>query len=218
MQGDGRTHCLPWLCLCICVSFKISLASCFFDLLRYESNNFYDQTTLPGNVQICGNQTASPAAAFSAQAQTLLQDLELATPRINKYFAATKSVVVSGGNLTVYGVAQCAETISQSGCQDCLTVAYRNIESCLPDADGRAIDAACFLRYSETPFFADNQTTDISSFLGGGGKNLRCGLIYMSPVWSLMLFLATKSFFFYQGNRARKKQLLEEWWEGLALF
>ncbi|XP_073060742.1 cysteine-rich receptor-like protein kinase 2 [Primulina eburnea] len=147
---------------------RVIYDGCF---LRYESNSFYDQTTLPGNVQICGNRTASPAAAFSAQAQTLLQDLELATPRINKYFAATKSEVVSGGNLTVYGVAQCAETISQSGCQDCLTVAYRNIESCLPDADGRAIDAACFLRYSETPFFADNQTIDISSFLGGGGDS-----------------------------------------------
>lgn len=147
---------------------RVIYDGCF---LRYESNSFYDQTTLAGNVQICGNQTASPAAAFSAQAQTLLQDLELVTPRINKYFAATKSGVVSGGNLTVYGVAQCAETISQSGCQDCLTVAYRNIESCLPDADGRAIDAACFLRYSETPFFADNQTIDISSFLGGGGDS-----------------------------------------------
>lgn len=147
---------------------RVIYDGCF---LRYESNSFFDQTTLPGNVQICGNRTASPAAAFSAQAQTLLQDLELATPRINKYFAATKSGVVSGGNLTVYGVAQCAETISQSGCQDCLTVAYRNIESCLPDADGRAIDAACFLRYSETPFFADNQTIDISSFLGGGGDS-----------------------------------------------
>ncbi|XP_073158729.1 cysteine-rich receptor-like protein kinase 2 [Henckelia pumila] len=180
---------------------RVIFDGCF---LRYESNSFYDQTTLPGNVQICGNRTVSPAAAFGAQAQILLQDLELATPRINKYYAATKSASTSGGNLTVYGVAQCAETISQSGCQDCLTVAYRNIQSCLPDADGRAIDAACFLRYSDTPFFSDNQTTDISSFLGGGGNSSKtkaivggvvggAGLVLIVIVFFLWLHLSRKA-------------------------
>ncbi|KAI3462199.1 hypothetical protein Pfo_018862 [Paulownia fortunei] len=147
---------------------RVIYDGCF---LRYESNNFYDQSTLPGNVQICGNRTASQPSAFNAEGQTLLRDLELATPRINGYFAATRRAVSNGGNSTIYGVAQCAETISQSGCQDCLTVGYRNIQGCLPDADGRSIDAACFIRYSETPFFADNQTTDITPFLGGGGGN-----------------------------------------------
>ncbi|KAG8373510.1 hypothetical protein BUALT_Bualt11G0031700 [Buddleja alternifolia] len=147
---------------------RVIYDGCF---LRYESNNFYDQTTLPGNVQICGNRTASQPAAFNAEGIALLRDLEVATPRINGYFAATRRAVSNGGNLTIYGVAQCAETITQSGCQDCLTVAYGNIQGCLPDADGRAIDAACFVRYSETPFFADNQTVDITPFLGGGGGN-----------------------------------------------
>ncbi|KAL2499068.1 Cysteine-rich receptor-like protein kinase 3 [Abeliophyllum distichum] len=144
---------------------RVIYDGCF---LRYESNSFYDQTTLPGNVQICSNRTASQAAAFNAVASTFLQNLELVTPRINGYFAATKSEVGNGGP-TIYGVAQCAETITQSGCQDCLTVGYRNIIGCLPNAEGRAIDAACFIRYSDTPFFADNQTINITPFLGGGG-------------------------------------------------
>ncbi|PIN06261.1 Serine/threonine protein kinase [Handroanthus impetiginosus] len=145
---------------------RVIYDGCF---LRYESNNFYNQTTLPGNVQICGNRTAPQAATFTVEAQALLRDLEVATPRINGYFAATTRQVSNGGNLTIYGVAQCAETISQTGCEDCLTVAYGNIQGCLPNADGRAIDAACFLRYSDRAFFADNQTTDITPFLGGGG-------------------------------------------------
>ncbi|KAK6127430.1 hypothetical protein DH2020_038819 [Rehmannia glutinosa] len=115
---------------------RVIYDGCF---LRYESNNFYDQTTLPGNVQICGNRTASQPAAFNAEAQTLLRDLETATPRINGYFAASTRQV---SNLTVYGVAQCAETITQSGCRDCLAVAHGNIQGCLPNGDGRAIDAA----------------------------------------------------------------------------
>ncbi|KAH6799382.1 hypothetical protein C2S51_035866 [Perilla frutescens var. frutescens] len=129
------------------------------------------RTTLPGNVQICGNQTAAMPAEFEAEGQTLLMNLEAATPRMNPYFAATKRSVANSNNLTIYGVAQCAQTISQTGCQDCLTVAFRNIQGCLPDADGRAIDAACFLRYSDTPFFADNQTTNITPFLGAGGNS-----------------------------------------------
>ncbi|PIN06262.1 Serine/threonine protein kinase [Handroanthus impetiginosus] len=147
---------------------RVIYDGCF---LRYESNNFYDQTTQPGNVQICGNRTAPQAATLAVEAQALLRDLEVATPRINGYFAATTRQVLNGGNLTIYGVAQCAETISQTGCQDCLTVAYGNIDGCLPNADGRAIDAACFLRYSDMPFFADNQTIDITPFLGGGGNS-----------------------------------------------
>ncbi|KAL3845085.1 hypothetical protein ACJIZ3_002488 [Penstemon smallii] len=146
---------------------RVIYDGCF---LRYESNTFYDQTTLPGNVQICGNRTAAQPSAFNAEAQTFLRDLQLATPRINGYFAATtRQISGGGGNSTIYGVAQCAETISRTGCEDCLTVAFGNIQGCLPNADGRAIDAACFLRYSDVPFFADNQTIDITPFLGGGG-------------------------------------------------
>ncbi|PSS00288.1 LRR receptor-like serine/threonine-protein kinase [Actinidia chinensis var. chinensis] len=56
-------------------------------------------------------------------------------------------------------------------------VAYGNLQSCPPDAEGRAVDAGCFLRYSDTPFFSDNQTTNISPFLGGGGSNKNKAII-----------------------------------------
>ncbi|RXH90704.1 hypothetical protein DVH24_035468 [Malus domestica] len=147
---------------------------------RYESAGFYDQTTLPGNVGLCGNITASQVTTFTAAAGSLLVDLRIATPKINGFFAATKNEVVSSGgngNATVYGVAQCAETISKIGCQDCLNVAYNNLQSCLPDTDGRAVDAGCFMRYSSTSFFSDNQTTNIAHFLKGGGNSRNKGII-----------------------------------------
>ena len=99
----------------------------------------------------------------------MLKDLQVATPKINGFFAASKREVVdSSGNATVYAVAQCVETATESGCQNCLNVASNNIQVCVPNGDGRAVDAGCFLRYSDKPFFADNQTTDINSFLGNG--------------------------------------------------
>ena len=55
----------------------------------------------------------------------LLADLQVATPRIKGFFAASKKEVVGGvSNATVvYAVAQCVETVGEKGCQDCLTFA-----------------------------------------------------------------------------------------------
>ncbi|XP_061337423.1 cold-responsive protein kinase 1-like [Gastrolobium bilobum] len=143
---------------------RVIYDGCF---LRYESGGFFDQTTEPGNGALCGNQTANERTAFSAAGQQVLMNLQIATPRIQGFFAATKTLV-SGG--AIYAIAQCVETITESGCLDCLKVGYNNIQSCLPNTDGRAYDAGCFMRYSETPFFADNQTIDISPFLKQGSS------------------------------------------------
>lgn len=140
-------------------------------LLRYESTGFFDQTTMAGNSMICGNQTA---ADFNTTAQQVLKDLQIATPKITGFFAATKTQLAGGA---IYAIAQCAETVSESGCLDCLTVGYNNIHICLPNTEGRAFDAGCFMRYSETAFFADNQTIDITPFLQQGGSSKKGAII-----------------------------------------
>ncbi|XP_019172330.1 PREDICTED: cysteine-rich receptor-like protein kinase 3 [Ipomoea nil] len=145
--------------------------------LRYQESYFYDQITdriTAGTYPVCGNRTARNQQIFNASTQQLLNELLLATPRIHGFYAAVKLEEPGGrgGGATSYAVAQCAETVTQSSCQDCLSLAYNNIKSCLPNsADGRAVDAGCFLRYSDTPFFADNQTTDITPFLGRGSSS-----------------------------------------------
>ncbi|KAJ6302770.1 hypothetical protein OIU77_016791 [Salix suchowensis] len=115
----------------------------------------------------CRNPTASPA--YQESVKSLLSDLQIASPKIPGFFATSKKEVV-GENSVVYGVAQCVETISKAGCQDCLTVAYGDLQTCFSkaDADGRSINVGCFFRYSDTPFFADNQTTDLKPFLRNG--------------------------------------------------
>ncbi|KAH6837638.1 hypothetical protein C2S53_014186 [Perilla frutescens var. hirtella] len=132
-------------------------------------------------------------------------NLEAATPRMNPYFAATKRSVANSNNLTIYGVAQCAQTISQTGCQDCLTVAFRNIQGCLPDADGRAVDAACFLRYSDTPFFSDNQTTNITPFLGAGGNSSKNKAIIGGVVGGGALVLVLVALFLWNKFTRKSK-------------
>ncbi|KAL8532317.1 hypothetical protein ACS0TY_008785 [Phlomoides rotata] len=150
---------------CTTVGARLDYDGCF---LRYESYNFFTQTI--ENTIECGSRSAPQPITFKREGQTLLSDLQTATPNINGYFAATKR---SASNLIIYGVAQCVPTVSPGGCQGCLTAAYEAIQDCLASADARVVDAACFLRYSDTPFFSDNQTTDITAVLrrGEGGNS-----------------------------------------------
>ncbi|KAK1273637.1 Cysteine-rich receptor-like protein kinase 2 [Acorus gramineus] len=203
-------QCRPYLstsdclaCLSVAVSrirncsgngARVIFDGCF---LRYESNSFFDQTTLPGNVGLCSNRTvAAGAAAFDSAAVTLLSDLAEATPKIRGYFAAAEG----GGGTAVYGAAQCAETVSESGCGDCLAVALGNIKSCPPDAEGRAVDAGCFLRYSVSAFFDSNQTVDLAPYLtsGSSSKNKTAiiggvvggvggGLLIVGVLWAIWI-------------------------------
>ncbi|RWW13420.1 hypothetical protein GW17_00022861 [Ensete ventricosum] len=131
-------------------------------ILRYESSTFFDQTTLPGNTGVCNGSAASDAG-FSEAAKALVRDLTSATPRISGFFAAAER---DG----VFAVAQCVETVNEEGCAQCLKVADANIEGCPPDADGRAVDAGCFMRYSSKSFFPANQTVDLSRFSSSGER------------------------------------------------
>ncbi|KAK7387336.1 hypothetical protein VNO78_28061 [Psophocarpus tetragonolobus] len=170
---------------------RVIYDGCF---LRYESNGFFDQTTMPGNSMICGNQTAAGATAFNTTAQQVLMDLQIATPKISGFFAATRTQVAGGA---IYAIAQCAETVTESGCLDCLTVGYNNIHICLPNTDGRAFDAGCFMRYSETAFFADNQTIDITPFLNQGGSSNKGAIIggVVGGVGFVVILIALFAFF-----------------------
>ena len=109
----------------------------------------------------------STSANFNTAAGEVLSNLLLATPKIKGFYAAITEQVL-GSKTTVYGVAQCAETVSESECQNCLTVAYENIKSCPPRSGARAIDAGCFMRYKDTAFFQSNQTTNIRKYLEEG--------------------------------------------------
>ncbi|KAL9344085.1 hypothetical protein Peur_064516 [Populus x canadensis] len=141
---------------------RVVYDGCF---LRYERSDFYGETTRDANREYCGNQTtSSPDTTFNTTVAGLLGDLQVATPRIDGFFAASKREV-AGSNVSVYGIAQCVQTIDSAGCQACMEVAYKNIQRCPPNADGRALDSGCFMRYSDKPFFADNQTINLLPFL-----------------------------------------------------
>lgn len=121
----------------------------------------------------------STTSNFNVAAAKVLSNLQTATPKIKGYYAATTEQVL-GSNTTVYAVAQCAETVSEFECQNCMNVAYENIKSCPPRSGARAIDAGCFMRYSNTPFFQNNQTTKLSKYLKHGKATYCCSFTFFT--------------------------------------
>ncbi|KAI9100226.1 hypothetical protein K1719_024444 [Acacia pycnantha] len=124
-------------------------------LFRYDASPFFDRATDTFNAALCGNTTTGEATAFTSAIQKLLMNLQNKVPIITGFFAATKTQVPNNGS-TIYAFVQCTETITQSGCLNCLSVGYRNIQTCLTSSDGRAFDQGCFMRYSTTSFFPHN--------------------------------------------------------------
>ncbi|CAN1351680.1 Cysteine-rich receptor-like protein kinase 42 [Linum perenne] len=157
-------------CSAAAIGARIVFDGCF---LRYERSDFYRETTRDANREFCTNRiTSSPASNFNATIQGLLSDLLIATPKTPDLYAAGRRQVSPSANSTVYAFAQCVRTIDEIGCRDCLEVAVRNIQRCPPNGDGRAVDSGCFMRYSDSRFFADNQTTDLEPFLSKAGDIL----------------------------------------------
>ncbi|XP_058007215.1 cysteine-rich receptor-like protein kinase 43 isoform X1 [Hevea brasiliensis] len=154
---------------------RVIYDGCF---LRYERSDFYGETTRDANREFCGNRnTSALVTAFQTAVKGLVNDLQIATPRINGFFAASKREVVGANNESVYGIAQCVQTIDSAGCLACMQVAFTNVQRCPPIADGRAVDSGCFMRYSDTPFFADNQTINLEPFLKTGSSGKKTALI-----------------------------------------
>jgi serine/threonine protein kinase len=69
------------------------------------------------------------------------------------------------------------ETVGEVGCAQCLNVAVGNIDGCPPNSDGRAVDAGCFMRYSDRPFFPANATVDLAVYLHSGKSRQKGAII-----------------------------------------
>lgn len=86
-----------------------------------------------------------------------MSDSAAVTNRVNGYFAAA----VRNG---VYGVAECVQTAHASGCNNCLQVVVANAKGCLGKKEGTAVDAGCFLKFSDADFFVITRLSIFSLF------------------------------------------------------
>ncbi|KAI3704401.1 hypothetical protein L1987_74620 [Smallanthus sonchifolius] len=167
-------------------------------MFRYESDNFYTEAEIGRGVLVCSNATSPQPIEVQKATEWLLLDLQIAAPRTTNFYAASARKVAIG-NETVYAIAQCNLNVSQIVCLDCLKSRSQSLYGCLPATSGRSIANGCFMRYDKTPFFGQNETTDITSLLwDGDSRKMRyiIGLV-VGGVSFLLLVLA---FFLWSGT------------------
>ncbi|KAK1421477.1 hypothetical protein QVD17_23836 [Tagetes erecta] len=181
--------------------------------IRYEnfgvnfrnSEVVLDDNAPPG--QVCNNEsTSQPITTFTQTVENLLYDIRDATPRTSNYYVASTRQA-SSNNTTMYAVAQCVRNVSQAICKGCLSTAYNNLQRCLPSREGSSIDFYCFMRYSDTPFFQSNQTTNIASFLSEGSSNKSALIAGVSSAAGLVLVILALWLWYY---KIKKAKILEE--------
>ncbi|GKC45991.1 cysteine-rich receptor-like protein kinase 2, partial [Tanacetum coccineum] len=163
----------------------------FFLSPWYENINFFTERNQRQHYFVCDNITSPQPKEFRKAAKKLLRDLTAAAPRTSSFYAASTRQQ-GDGNATAYAIAQCNLNVSQSVCSECLKSRSLDLDDCFPAITGRAMDTACFIRYSRTPFFGQNQTTDISSLLWDDDLNKKRSIIggVVGGVSFLLILLA----------------------------
>eukprot|EP00253_Pinus_taeda_P021937 PITA_21937 len=106
---------------------RIHLDGCF---LRYENTSFYGQDLDYGQSHLCASTNDSDPQTFSQRATALSRRLVENASVNNGY--ATGSI---DGSL--YGLAQCWPTLTNSSCQRCLAKAQNQLLTCLPNRESR---------------------------------------------------------------------------------
>ncbi|KAK1430012.1 hypothetical protein QVD17_12448 [Tagetes erecta] len=170
--------------------------------VRYEFTNFYEEANNRAGVVICGNISSPQPKKFSKAVERLLLDLQIVAPRAKKFYADSVNKVAAD-NDTVYAIAQCNLNVSQSVCLECLMLRSKSLYDCLPNTSGRAMDNGCFMRYDTTPFFGQNQTTDIASLLWDEDTIKMRYMIMVGGGGVSFLFLALTFYVWYRRWKKR---------------
>nr|DAD34525.1 TPA_asm: hypothetical protein HUJ06_005165 [Nelumbo nucifera] len=181
---------------------KIFYDGCY---LRYDDYEFFGEALSPADRTVCGTTGfGGKRTAFRVNALELVKNLSAEAPRNDGFFVGS----VDRGNSTVYGLAQCWEYLNASSCRSCLQSAVSEIDSCLPNVEGRALNAGCYLRYSTDKFYNNSGTDAVGG--DGGVRHLATILAVVSSVLAVVMVVATVIFFGKRKlarSRRERKQL-----------
>ncbi|CAH1422202.1 unnamed protein product [Lactuca virosa] len=175
--------------------------------VRYENYNFFTEFDELDRYLLCVNKTSAKPTEFQRTAKRLISDLQIAAPRTSNFYAVSTRKLEAGGNAMVYGIAQCHLNLSRTSCLQCLKWRSKSLYDCLPRTSSWAIDYGCFMRYSTTPLFGQNQTSDLTSLLWDGDSYKKKSLI--EGVVGVCFLLLTLAFFLWRRkskNTSRDKQ------------
>ena len=153
---------------------RLFLDGCY---VRYDDYSFFNETLDVQDTTVCETQDfVGNHTVFAANVKVLVRNLSVEAPKNDNFFVG----FVNEGYITVYGLAQCWESVSGSACEDCLAKAVSNIGSCTPKEEGRVLNAGCYMRYSTQKFYYNS-----SDLVGGHNHGEFCFFFLTSidSVW-----------------------------------
>ena len=162
MKDLSQTDCNLCFAQCkrrsqLCYSFakaircgRLFLDGCY---IRSADYNFFNETLDVQDKTVCGTQDfLGNPTVFGAIVRELVRNLGVEAPKKDNFFVGS----VNKGKITVYGLAQCWESVNETACERCLANAASNISSCTPKEEGRVLNAGCYMRYSTQKFYSSD--------------------------------------------------------------
>ncbi|CAM8965329.1 unnamed protein product [Rhodiola kirilowii] len=137
-------RCLPAL------GGRLYLDGCF---LRYDNYTFYHESVDPILDKVNCSSSSIRVSDGIGELE-FSKNVNLVIQNVTKLAARNKTGFGAGEVNGVYALAQCWESLSRAGCKKCLKNASRELRGCAPKAaEGRAMYAGCYLRYSTQKFY-----------------------------------------------------------------
>uniref|UniRef100_A0A2N9EZG5 Protein kinase domain-containing protein n=1 Tax=Fagus sylvatica TaxID=28930 RepID=A0A2N9EZG5_FAGSY len=175
---------------------RLFLDGCY---LRYDDYDFFNETLNFQDKTECETQDfVGNRSVFGANVQELVKNLSVEAPKNDNFFVGS----VNKGNVTVYGLAQCWELVSGSGCEKCLANAVSNISSCTPKEEGRVLNAGCYMRYSTQKFYYNSSTDPV----GGDNKGNHSVITLAATTSALVVVLIITIVVFIVRKNVLKKR------------
>ncbi|KAL2510258.1 Cysteine-rich receptor-like protein kinase 2 [Forsythia ovata] len=177
---------------------RVFLDGCF---MRAENYSFFQEYTGPNDRTVCGNRTQK-SSAFQVSARQAVVQVVSAAPNNKRGYARSQVPVLGTTNESAYVIADCWSTLSDSDCRACLENASASILGCLPWSEGRALNAGCFMRYSDTNFLNPIQGNgSLNSIQGNGSSRGKITIIIVATISSILVLVIGAVIGVYIWNR-----------------
>ncbi|KAI3519059.1 hypothetical protein L1887_08051 [Cichorium endivia] len=172
---------------------RVYLTGCF---MRYENYSFFGEHTGEEDKIICENKTRRNNAFEQSASKAVFQTVE-AAPKSKIYYAGKQALISGTENKSAYAVANCWNTLDVDACGYCLQKASRSMLNCLPESEGYALYAGCFMKYSDSNFLNPDQENSPST-----GRTIAIVI----AVTSIVAFMIVSIIAFYAWKRRNKSK------------
>ncbi|XP_059284567.1 cysteine-rich receptor-like protein kinase 46 isoform X1 [Lycium ferocissimum] len=137
--------------------FPHSSGRVFFDgcFMRFENYSFFYESSSPHDVKRCSDAVNLKNDQFRDLTTKVVKDVVNMAPIHGGYAEGRRNA----HGLSVYGMANCWNTLDEKSCADCLLNASTAVLNCLPSIEARSLSVGCYFRYSEY------ESSDGSNFL-----------------------------------------------------